>query len=285
MKKILVPCDFSSKSKAAIKFAIDLAAKAKGEVTLLHVIYSSPLYQPLYMDNIAGNPINVLDYIDQMKNDAKEELSKLQNSLTNDSVKIKIHTSIGDIDSAIIQKADELGSDLIVMGTTGSSGMEELLIGSVTEKIVRRAKIPVIAVRKTPKIEEIKKILFPSNLENGQEELVKKVKELQRFFDAELHLLLVNTPTHFRPEYEAREDLNRFVKHHQLQKCTTHFISHWTAEKGILDYQSKHDMDMIIMSTHGRKGLQHIFYGSITEDVVNHISCPIWTYQLHPKSK
>ncbi|NJN41340.1 MAG: universal stress protein [Flammeovirgaceae bacterium] len=155
--------------------------------------------------------------------------------------------------------------------------MKEYVIGSNTEKIVRWSKVPVIAIKKYVKGSSIKNIIFPNTLERDQEDLVMKVKALQEFFKATLHILYVNTPANFRNDGENKKRLEEFSKRFMIKNFTLNIYNDIHEEVGVLNFSKSVKADMIAISTHGRKGLSHLLSGSIAEDLVNHIECPIWT--------
>lgn len=278
MKNILVPCDFSPASKEALKLAADIASRTKGRVSVLHVIYTPVMYDTTFAGAmpIAYNP----DFITGMEEDARSEFETLCRSYDNGTVKPALEITQGDIVSSIKRLIEKNRIDLVVMGTTGSSGLEEILIGSNTEKVVRNVSVPVLTVRTAPSLDSIKHILLPIPLEPGQTSFMRKVKDLQAFFKARLHLLLINTPAHFLGEQDAEKALEKFAQQYHLENCETHFRNFRKEENGIIDFATSEKMDMIAMGTHARKGLSHLFNGSITENVVNHIQYPVWTYSL-----
>lgn len=163
--------------------------------------------------------------------------------------------------------------DLVVMGTHGATGVSEFFVGSNTEKIVRFSKVPVFAIRKAPKVSSIKNIVFPTALELNQTDFIRKLKSLQEFFDAKLHVLYLNTPFNFIRE----GDLTNYAKHYKLTNYTLNIRNDRYEPDGIISFVKEMKADMLAMATHGRKGLSHFISGSITEDVVNHVNCPIWT--------
>ncbi len=265
-------------SKEALKLALDIASKTKGKVNVLHVIYTPVMYDTTFAGAtpVAYNP----DFIAGMEEDAKSEFETFCKAYSTETVSPTLEITQGDIVSSIKRLIEKKKIDLVVMGTSGSSGLEEIFIGSNTEKVVRNVSVPVFTVRTAPSLDSIKNILLPIPLEAGQTTFMRKVKELQAFFKARLHLLLINTPSHFLGDQEAEKALEKFAKHYQLENCETHFRNFKKEENGIIDFAYSEKMDMIAMGTHARKGLAHLFNGSITEDVVNHIECPVWTYSL-----
>jgi len=278
MKRILVPCDFSAQSKEAFKTAIEIAGKVKGEIFLLHVL---PI-PTMYTTGFAGEPI-AFDpaYYTQMEQDAKAELEKMKQNTGQDSLKVTTLVLYGELIPGIRKEIESSQIDIVVMGTSGASGIKEIFIGSNTEKAVRFSPVPVLAVRKSLTIESVRNILVPSTLDLNQTGFINKLKELQHFFDATLHILLVNTPVHFRRDPDAYEALKDFAKHYKLDNYKLHLRNNAREEDGIRDFAYSENIDLIAMATHARKGLAHLFNLSVTENIVNHVHIPIWTYHLN----
>ena len=118
------------------------------------------------------------------------------------------------------------------------------------------------------------------SIQLNQLDFVNRVKELQAFFGATLHILLVNTPYNFKRTKDDKELLEEYAKHYKLENYTLNVYDDYYAEDGIINFTHNIKADMIAMGTHARKGLAHLFIGSVAEEVVNHVDCPIWTYSL-----
>jgi nucleotide-binding universal stress UspA family protein len=275
MKKILVPCDFSKQSNKAYKVALDIATKTKGEIVLLHVIaISNP-----YTTGFAGEPHAFApQYFAQVEEDIKSELVKMQKKASDKSVKTIHEITYGDLTVSAKNFTQSHKIDLVVMGTSDASCFTGIFTGFNTEKVVRFSPVPVLAVRKTIDLKMIKNILLPSTLDLNQADFINKLKELQMFFDATLHILHVNTPVHFKRDAAANEALKEFAKHYKLMNYKLHFSNSQHGGGGIIDFACSQKMDLIAMATHARKNLAHLFNASVTESVVNHIQSPIWTY-------
>ncbi|HTE32938.1 MAG TPA: universal stress protein, partial [Chryseolinea sp.] len=169
--------------------------------------------------------------------------------------------------------------ELVVMGTKGASGLRELLIGSTAEKIVRRSACPVITVRKYTGLKSIRNIVFANSLEDDQERLVAGVKGLQHLLSATVHLVWINTPGNFTADTITMVKLKDFARRYMLANYTLNVFNDSEEETGVINFAHMISGDMIAMGTRGRKGINHILSGSVTEDVVNHVDCPIWTYR------
>ncbi len=273
MKKILVPCDFSNPAIDAFRFAIEVANQSGGEIILLHsielpVTYDTTMMPSLYFEEQA---------LKDMKESAEKHFKKLQTKWVKGNLKVSSIIEYGPVTPTITRFAEEKKADLIVMGTKGASGLKDYFVGSNTEKIVRKSSVPVIAVKKYVKASAIRNIVFPNTLQNDQEDLTMKVKALQEFFKAKIHILYVNTPTLFRDDKQTRKELNDFAKRFMFRNFTLNIYNDIDREEGVMNFAHGIGADMIAMGTHGRRGLNHLTSGSIAENVVNHIDCPIWT--------
>jgi nucleotide-binding universal stress UspA family protein len=178
-----------------------------------------------------------------------------------------------EISSYIIEKKP----DLIVMGSTGSTGWEEMWIGSTTEKIVRTASCPVITIKKKTDPLAMKKVVFASNFNELDAVLAARIKNMQHVFDAQFYFLSVNTPGDFKSSRESMARLKKFIKTYKFENIKAEIYNSLSEESGILEFADDIGADLIAMSTHGRTGFLHLLTGSIAEDVVNHSARPVWT--------
>lgn len=283
MKNLLVPCDFSAPSREAYKFAADLAQKIRGRIIVLNAAFVPVLQDPGYA---GGTPLAYdPSFLARVEDDVKEWFEEMKNEVSSGTVPVTLKIIHDGVTSAIQKAVEGDHIDLIIMGTSGASGLSEIFIGSNTEKVVRFSTVPVLTVRKAPETGSIHRILLPSTLELDQTDFMNHVKELQELFDATLHVLLINTPANFYQDDEAQEALEEFARHYQLKNHFLHFRNYYNEEDGIIDFAARKKIDVVAMGTHSRKGLSHLFNGSITEDVVNHITYPVWTYTVKKTEK
>lgn len=273
MKRILVPCDFSEPSVQGIKFAVEIAAKSSGLVMLLHI-----LEVPVMHDTMMPVLNFETSFFNELKMKAEKHLTKLKTKFEKESVKIQSFIEIGPIQKTLARIAEEKRADLIIIGTHGTGGLMESFIGSNTEKVVRFSSVPVIAIHQSAKLSKIKNIIFPTNLEKNQKPLISRIKKLQAFFSATLHLLLVNTPANLKRTADEKQLMEAYARHSKLVDYTINTRNDFSVEGAIINFTHEIKADMIAMGTHGRKGLSHLFLGSIAESVLNQIDCPTWTY-------
>ncbi|HZY79214.1 MAG TPA: universal stress protein [Cyclobacteriaceae bacterium] len=272
MKKIIVPCDFSAPALEAVKFAANIARKSKGEVTIFHTIALPTLYNPSVVMAFEA------EYMKDTKEASLKELEKVRSKQVGANVRTKMEVEFGDLLLHLKEKIKKGKFDLVVMGTHGASGLKEYTIGSNAEKVVRNSMIPVICVKKSPS--QVSNIVFPVKPDMDQEKLTVEVKNLQNFFGAKLHVVFINTPGLFKRDSDTMPQLENFAKRFMLKNYTLNIFGDIDEEEGIINFTRNIKGDMVVMRTHGRKGLAHLGSGSIAEDVVNHIECPIWTLKI-----
>jgi nucleotide-binding universal stress UspA family protein len=276
MKKILVPCDFSKPAIQAFEFALEMAKQSKGSIHLVYVVELPVLNDTMLMPTLNFEA----DFLKELKEKSEMRFKKLIEKHAKSPVGITFDTLFGSTFTSILEVIEKQAFDLIILGSHGASGLRELIIGSNAEKIVRFSPLPVIVVKDYLN-QPIKNIVFPNSLEiEGQEDLVLKVKAMQDFFKAHLHIVWINTITGFTSDTITNERLDKFAKRFMLKDYSLHIFNHISQEEGILAFNKLVKGDLIAMATHGRKGLNHIMNGSVAEDVVNHTSTPVWTYHL-----
>lgn len=276
MKKILVPCDFSKPAINAFRFALDVALQSKGSVCLLNVIETPVIVDPLI---IPGYSLG--DVMEQCKEKTAAEFHKLITKYNKDNIKVLAHVEFGSPGKMIIDFIKKNSIDIIVMGSHGATGLKEYFVGSNAEKVVRHSPVPVLVIKdyfKGP----IKSIVFPNTLDTENlQDLTMKVKALQYFFKATLHILFVNTLPKFTPDTVTQHRLKEFAKQFMFKNFTINIYNHQNEEEGILQFTKSIKADLVAMGTHGRKGISHMINGSVAEDVVNHTNRPVWTYRLN----
>ncbi len=279
MKKILVPYDFSKPAINAYRFALDIARQSKGIVHVLNVIEL-----PVLHDSVLMPVLNFEEqFFKELREKAETSFAKLREKYLTDGVKVQFHVQFGGVQRMLHDYINKESIDLVLMGSHGASGIREFFLGSNAEKMVRRSPVPVLVVKDYYK-GPIKTIVFPNTLDTeNQEDLVMKVKALQHFFKAHLHIVWINTPLSFSTDTQTMTRLNAFAKRFMFKDYSVSVFNHTDEEKGILEFAGLVKADLIAMGTRGRKGVAHFLNGSLAEDVVNHTKSIVWTYGLQPE--
>ncbi len=281
MKNILVPFDFSEEAENAFKFAQEIAALSSAKLKLVHIIEipTTQHFNTMGEVNLEENYVDKV-YMVELVDKRKKQLKEIEKELGVQPFPFSTRLSFGNPYAGISKEIAEMKADLVIMGSKGSSGLEELLIGSNTEKVVRHAKCPVITVKSPTKVKDIKKIVFASDFSDDSKKVMLKLKDLQTLLEASLYLVKINTPNSFENSKKSKQKINDFIKTNKLENVKVDIFNSSSEEEGILEYAEDLEADLIAMATHGRTGFLHLLSGSIAEDVVNAAKRPVWTMKF-----
>lgn len=274
MKRILVPTDFSEHAENALKVAAQIAKKNNSEIILLHT-----LELPSQMNDAVTGGISIPESMLFIKK-ANEMLSKTADSAYLDGLTIIEIAKLDRPTEGIIKTSKEYEIDLIIMGSHGVSGFEELAIGSNTEKVVRHSEVPVLVIKQHIKDFKTKNFVFASDFSKEIEKPFKKLIEFVKIFDSKLHLVMICTPNSFKPTHVAQKKIEDFITPFNLKNYSTYIYNDTNIENGITNFSNSINADLIGMCTHGRTGFAHFFNGSLSEDIVNHAVRPILTFKI-----
>ncbi len=144
-KKIMVPSDLSIRSLEALKYAVNIARRYDGELTLLHIVEEFMSKEEMVMLRVS--PTNFMDAQKQVAIAAKEIMEKNIEQIGASDVKHNIILRQGKPYKEIIKTAQELEMDLLVITTNGRTGINEKILGSTAEHIIRYCNIPVLTIR------------------------------------------------------------------------------------------------------------------------------------------
>jgi nucleotide-binding universal stress UspA family protein len=278
--KILVPTDFSEEANNAFEVAVQLARRTGASIKALHII--EPPYSTSFnaMGTYVPAPAMEDVFIVQLMDQSRRRMQELVQRGRFQDIHLEHEVDVDRVINKIRRVVEEEGFDLVVMGSQGVHGMDEMLIGSNTEKVVRLASCPVLTVKQRIEHFEVRNILFPTNFEDDLSPVVARAKEAQQLFGAELHLLHVNTPGNFGSSRALRDRMLAFAEQHQLRNFTINIWNDASEEDGVLHFADQANVDLIMMVTHGRTGLRRLLSGSITEGLVNHSVKPVLTFSM-----
>ena len=143
LKKILVPTDFSEHSHSALRYACEFAQRFGAELHVMHVIHDPAVAHP----EIGLSMLPVSEFKEEIENTARTKLRDLPILDEYSDVKVTRHWCDGTPFVEIVRYAKNNDVDLIVLGTHGRNALAQVLIGSVAERVVRKASCPVMTVR------------------------------------------------------------------------------------------------------------------------------------------
>lgn len=276
MKRILVPIDFSVQAGYAAKVAASIAKLNNSKVFLLHMLeLPTGVIDPSSFGTSSNTPTSLL-----FLKRAYQKFEDFKKSPFLEGIEIEDSVHFHKAYDGIIDESIKQDVDLIVMGSKGTSGLEEMLIGSNTEKIVRNSKVPVLVIKKEIENFKIENIVFASNFNSDARVSFQRILDFTSIFNAQLHLLKINTIHNFETTKQSSDAIRNFINDFDLSDYTLNIYNDVSVEAGVLNFSKVIDADVILLNTHGRRGLAHLFTGSIGEDLANHAKLPVLTFKI-----
>lgn len=273
MNSIIVPIDFSEQSENALKVAAALARKNKAEIVALHMLELATGI----MSNTEFIPqVHIVHLLKVTEDRFEKFLDKpYLKGLTVTPV-IKHYKVFSEIEEV----AEKHEASLIVMGSHGTDGLQEIFIGSNTERVVRSSEIPVLVVKGDVESFKAERFVFACDFKEESIPAVRKAIAFSEVLGAELKLVYINTPADtFLSTKDAYSRISIFLNIANLG-LEVDVYNDYNVEKGVLNYAESQAADLIGIPTHGRQGLSHFFMGSIGEDIANHSKIPVVTFKL-----
>jgi len=243
----------------------------------------------------------------KLVNVSKKHLDDLAAQLLPSDLRGRTIVREGNAAYEVVSVAEELKADLIVLSTTGHSGLKRVLLGSTAERIVRHAHCPVLTVRRQmnesarrllalkkpiyPERLPWRRILVPLDFSLTSLRALKVAVPLAKQSGARLLLLNVVEPHPYPTGMEGAvlvlpdAEIARNAKA-QLPRVTRRFVpksvrvsslvGHGRAADVVVETAEEKDVDLIVLSTHGHTGWNRLLMGSTTEQVVRHAKCPVF---------
>jgi nucleotide-binding universal stress UspA family protein len=278
LQKILVPVDFSETGMLALEHAGHMAGLAKADLILLHVLPANE-----YHFEIPEPELHIQSY-DRVNAIVEERLNEAVDSLRErHGVKARSLSARGSVTREIIELANEEQVDLIVMGTHGAKGFEELFIGSNAHKVVSVAKCPVITVQTHATRIGFTNIVLPIDRSAHSREKVNIALRFADLYDAKIHILglLENSEEHENNKLQIVLDQVQ----HAVEQAKLRF-SRQTVKGTNLAYEAMRfgpqvNADLIVIMTEQESTLTGVFLGPRAKQIVNHSRIPVMS--IKPK--
>lgn len=272
IKKILVPTDFSIIAQYASDVAVSLAPKLSAEVHFYTRVHMHPAWDEVSEKSRMDFPETFARV-----HEAKTQFRKLQGRYDRSNVRTVMAYAPGDLSEIIADYVDKENIYLTVMGTHGASGMQEILFGSRTQKVVRQAHCPVLVLKKPMESIEFKNIVFASDFSELAKKPFEKLIDFAWHFGSHIHLLHVEAAPAYR-EGDARRQGNiaEFEKMCWRVPCTVHEVDDISVEHGISNFARKIEADMTAIAQYGNEDFFSRWLSSpISEKLVNHLEIPV----------
>lgn len=277
---ILVPTDGSEVAEAAVDGAVALAERHDAALHVIHVI------------ELGEFPTEVAsEAAEELSQDADQLLASVVSA--GDQVGVTPTTEAVETDRSvhqeIVEYAENHDADLIVMGTHGRRGIDQRLLGSTTERTLRASPVPVLTMHEGAVLDpDFETILVPTDGSDVANAAADHAISLAERHDAALHVVHVVDVAATSPLGESAavlaglEDAGKKAVDDVIDRANGAEVRSVQASvlsgspaRSILDYTDDHDIDLVVMGTHGRSGLERYLIGSVTETVTRLADVPV----------
>ena len=258
--KILVPIDFSVSSEYANEVAVSLARLFGADIIYYFIEEDKP------------NEIDI-----------QQRVSNFTSKFHTTGLQVEKVFKKGVFVTSTVDYIHEQKIDLVVIGSHGMSGVNDLFLGSNTLKLMRKTPCPLIVVKERNQNFALNKIVFTSNFDNSNFGPFRTLIKLLQPFNAEIHLLNVDTPGFFKDGNTIMQPAIESFKSYAEENgftCTTHRRTSRLVENGIHEFVKDVKPDLIVIPTSSKSALQRLFVSSVAEAVVMHADIPVMTMKL-----
>ena len=300
IKRILLATDFSRWARRAEDYACALACSWRASLTVLSVAEFPPGLNPDYQVN--------QQYLADLLKNASSQLGDLKGRAERRGIAVTTRVATGIPSEEVITAARAEDSDLIVVGTRGKTGLAHVLLGSTAERVIRGAPCPVLTVRMEQADAEqkegvpsmpvtLERILVPVDFSDCSLDALEYAAVVAQQAKASLLLLHVLEPVSYGLDFTLGHSRTR----EQVRETWTKRLEELAASlkvrqvpvesqlrgglpaDSILDSARTLPCDLIVIGTHGRRGISHAFSGSVAEAVLRKALCPVLTVR-NPKA-
>lgn len=274
MKRIIVPIDFSSFSENAFLTALRLAEKTKSKITCINVV-STLLDWKFLSPQQKAQQQEILD----LEAEAKEKMKEFLKNHRLHAVTVETAVEIGVPRQVIIDTADSLKADLIVIGAYGKDYQEGKVLGSNLQFILRNANCPVLAVKQVMSGNDLRKVVFASLFNESSKPAFAKLKQILKDFKSSVHFLMVNTPANFVDSITAESAMHAYAKGNEDLVIHHHVFSYPETENGIVAFAKSRNMGFIAIASGNRKGSAYYQVG-VTDTVLFKTELPVLSVKI-----
>ncbi|MEL7002271.1 MAG: universal stress protein [Bacteroidota bacterium] len=267
-KRILVPVDFSNCAIKALKYAVVIAKRMKAEIMIMNAFYV-----PLAHAELDSGAI-----VHGLESDAGEDIKKSFEALRDkvpelDEVPYDTITKYATVTDAVTSLCTSSHFDMIIMGTKGASGIEEVIIGTNAYAIIKEVNVPVIAVPDHIEPSNITKIALACDYKFMNENTLSSLTLIARLFGSEVHLFHVSEDRTITPE--ELEQAKKFERYFKNIRHKYDLVVNKDVEKGVEEYIQKNDIDLLALVPRKHNLFDRIFRGGESKSIIFHAKVPI----------
>ncbi len=284
-RRIVVPTDFSELAKRALPFAANLARHFKAQVVLIHALPQLP-------EIASGSTVSISDYREALFEQAKVELDGLSRGALFADLKVRTWVSLDDLPApATVEAVNGHRASLVIISSHGRRGASRVLLGSVAEEIARTSPVPVLTVTDRAELwQGNQPILVPVDFSPASLYAVEAAARMSTLLSLPVRLAHVIEPPQSPAivaalpevseapradlEIAARKKLGDLAAATGLTGRYHADITFGGPKERIVRMAQDHDPALIVLGSHGRRGLGRVVLGSVAEGVVRESQWP-----------
>lgn len=285
--KILVPIDFSDRSKKALQVADKFAQLFDGRIT--------PFYSHLPISELdepyaLGMSSKIYQNFENLEEQLANRVQEVAENNVDESRLDKPSVVLGNAAEGIIDASEDY--DYVIMSSHGRTGFSRFLLGSVAEKVLRLAHTPVMVVENESDVGEFKKIMVTTDFSDNAAEAYPYAIEIAKKSGAKVDLIHVLSFEQFDEEEKdlslrkIREERLKLLEKEHFNKISGQIsneviVSQDSVHEAIFNHIQNNEYNLIVMATVGRTGINYLMMGSTTANVVRHVKTAVLS--INPK--
>ena len=271
MKNIIIGTDFSASSTNALALAAQISKKVGATLHIIHA-FIPPFVDP-------NTPVSIINELHtQNMNIFKEQLDKIAQEMEADGVRVSTSLVFSDVPNGLIEKADEIDADLLIIGKTGENFLIDRLIGSNAVSVVKRAKRPVLMVPKDFKVNPIQHLVYGTQLEQDENKVLSMVKEFASSLGALVSF--VHIDLELQPNINPDSDYIASIKQIFGTEVQVEQKADESVVDGLQEYANSKGAQVIVVAAEHRNFFTQLVEPSQTRRLVRDAELPVLVYYL-----
>lgn len=272
MKNILLPTDFSENSWNAIKYALQLFKNQSCKFYLLNT-YTPVVYHLEYVMVEPAQFGMINDVREKSLQDLDTFKTRIKNEFNNPKHTIETISAFNTLITEIKDIVESKAIDYVVMGTTGASGVKEILFGSNTVHVFKNVKCPILAIPSDFNFETPREVLFPTDYEISYKPYhLKPIIDIISLHPTILNILYMS----YGYDLSDQQKKNKKILENYFEKVSHlfHNVSNQTVAEGIANFQLKTRINLLIMINNKHSFFENLFFKSTVNQIGFHLNVP-----------
>ncbi len=267
MKTILVPIDFSKCSANAFRYALETAKRSGSEILALHVVFPNE-----GVENNVYSAFWIDEYFKQREKDLKDWVTRQKRHESLKKIPVRTLCYIGFPVQAVHAIAEKENADLIIMGTTGATGLKKVLLGSVAAGVISRSKKPVLVIPQKAGFREKVNAVFATDFRlRADRNSLDPLRELPQLQKGKIHVVSILD----KPGEADKTQEEAFSRKLADIRHDFHYLHDLETVQAVMNFIESTDADMLIAVAHEHSLFHRLFYDSTTRKLAQRVSAPM----------